>query len=95
MFQGTFRAVHIGDTEQLVHVIRYAHLNPVVAGLVDNPAAYPWSSQSAFLNQTVSRLAHPELILSILGGVDSYQKFVNDHRDYARQLAAIKDHLFD
>lgn len=95
MFQGTFRAVHISTTEQLLHVIRYAHLNPVVAGMVDDPADYHWSSHQAFLNQVTSRLSHPALPLSIVGGAESYQKFVNDHRDYARQLGLIKKHCID
>jgi len=33
----------------LTHLIRYIHLNPVQANLVEDPHKYPWSSHKAYL----------------------------------------------
>lgn len=34
LFQGTFKAVHVETDEQLIHLSRYIHLNPLVTFLV-------------------------------------------------------------
>src|SRR3990167_5879702 len=34
LFQGTFKAVLVESDEQLLHLSRYIHLNPIVSGLV-------------------------------------------------------------
>lgn len=47
LFQGRFKAVRIESDEQLLHVSRYIHLNPLAAGVVktlDELYQYPWSS---------------------------------------------------
>ena len=38
-------------TSNLLQLIRYIHLNPVRAGLVKDPVAYPWSSHRAYLGR--------------------------------------------
>ena len=47
VFQGPYRCVHIRREEQLVQTARYVALNPVRAGLVPNPEAWPWTSYRA------------------------------------------------
>jgi REP element-mobilizing transposase RayT len=37
LFQGRFRAKHVDREAYLLHLTRYVHLNPVVAGLVKQP----------------------------------------------------------
>src|SRR3989344_5153880 len=44
LFQGEFKAVIIESDEQLVHVSRYIHLNPISSALVKNLEQYKWSS---------------------------------------------------
>jgi hypothetical protein len=48
----------------LLHLSRYIHLNPVVAGLVDKPAEWPYSSYAAYLGLRRDSVVHPELVLS-------------------------------
>lgn len=96
VFQGTFRAVHIENNEQLIHVSRYIHLNPFVAKLVDNPKTYQWSSYPLYFKQTENRLCSPDLILGLTGdSVVAHQQFVEDYADYARSLADLKKMLID
>ena len=44
LFEGRYRASLVKDERYLLACMRYIELNPVRAGLVSDPAAYPWSS---------------------------------------------------
>lgn len=47
LFQGRFTSIHVDRDAYLMEVCRYTELNPVRAGLVGNPADWPWSSYLA------------------------------------------------
>jgi REP element-mobilizing transposase RayT len=49
LFERRYHATLIDADKYLLTVLRYIHLNPVVAGLVSDPGAYPWSSHRAYL----------------------------------------------
>jgi REP element-mobilizing transposase RayT len=49
LFQGRFRAILCDGDAYLLELVRYIHLNPVRAGLVDTPESYPWSGHGAYL----------------------------------------------
>lgn len=49
LFDGRYRAVLVDADEQLLRLTRYIHLNPLRAGLVADPADYPWSGHRAYL----------------------------------------------
>ena len=49
LFQGRFKAVLVDDGKYLKELVRYIHLNPVRAGMVETPEAYKWSSHNAYL----------------------------------------------
>lgn len=94
IFQALFKAVHIETDEQLVHVSRYIHLNPLVALIVKDLQAYPWSSYPTFIsldNQPVAK----EEILSFFKSPRAYEKFVLDHADYATAIERIKHLAID
>ncbi|MBI2314528.1 transposase [Candidatus Daviesbacteria bacterium] len=94
LLQGTFKAVKIETDEQLVHVSRYIHLNPVVSGLVNKPEAYKWSSCLEYLTQSPS-FCETETVMNLFKSAQEYQKFIGDQIDYATQLELIKHHLLD
>ena len=49
LFQGRYKAILVDQDAYLLPLVRYVHLNPVRAGLVDDPKAYPWSSHRPYL----------------------------------------------
>jgi hypothetical protein len=49
VFQGRYRAILCDKRTYLLELVRYLHLNPVRAGLVQHPADWPWSSHRACL----------------------------------------------
>jgi len=49
LFQGRYKAVLVDHDSYLLELVRYLHLNPVRAHLVEAVDAYPWSSHRAYL----------------------------------------------
>lgn len=94
LFQVPFKAVHIETEEQLIHVSRYIHLNPLVSLLVKDLKFYPWSSYLTYIgldNQPVAK----EEIFSFFKSPKDYEKFVLDQADYGMKLELIKHALID
>lgn len=51
LFQGRYKAILVEAEEYLLQLIAYLHLNPVRAGMVEDPLAYRWSSHRAYMGQ--------------------------------------------
>lgn len=93
LFQGEFKAVHVTNDEQLIHLSRYIHLNPLVSHLVSDLHFYTWSSYREFVGLTTVTKCSKNLILEFFKSADAYEKFVSDQEDYAKKLEAVK-HLY-
>jgi REP element-mobilizing transposase RayT len=52
LFQGKAKSKFIDSDEYVLQVIRYVHLNPVNAGLVQKPEDWPFSDYSAWIEDT-------------------------------------------
>jgi len=92
LFEGVFKAVHIESEEQLIHVSRYIHLNPVASSIIadDELEAYKWSSYPEYLSLSSEEITQKELILNMFKSLNAYREFVNNQIDYAKQLDTIK-----
>lgn len=97
LFQGLFKAVHIEDDEQFIHVSRYIHLNPVSAYLIeiDNLEKYIWSSYPEYINMANSGFVEKEAVLNFFSDIKHYQQFILDQADYARTLENLKHLLLE
>ena len=58
LWQGRFGSVAL-DEQHLVAAVRYVERNPVAAGLVTDPSAYPWSSARAHIQGTRDAVLSP------------------------------------
>ena len=98
LFQSMFKAVRIENDEQLVHVSRYIHLNPITAYLIEanELEEYNWSSAKAFLLDSVNgSFVEPDLVLSNFKSRAKYKEFLIDQVDYQRDLDKIKHLVFE
>lgn len=95
LFQGRFKNVLIESQEQLLHVSRYIHLNPLITDLVGDLKNYSWSSYRAHIQNYKDELAEPEIILQDFKTKADYERFVLDQEDYTRTLEEIKHLLVD
>ena len=91
LFQGVFKAVRIEDDEQLIHLSRYIHINPVVSYLVkeNDLLFYPWSSINDYQKGN-SVLVEISTILGHFSSFEKYKKFLFDQIDYAKEINRIK-----
>jgi putative transposase len=87
LFEYTFKAKHIDTDELFVHVCRYIHLNPLIAGLTQNLNRYQWSSYPDVIGKRQGTLCINDEILSFFNSNPiSYQEFVHNQAAYARTL---------
>lgn len=96
LFQGNFSAVRIETDEQLVHVSRYIHLNPVTSYLIafKDLENYDYSSFPEYISEKKS-FVNTQVVLSYFKDSREYKEFVKDQVDYARQLDNIKHLLLE
>lgn len=92
LFQGVFKAVYVETDEQLLHLTRYIHLNPIVASLVTENTLvnYHWSSYPSYISQASDELVEKESIGNILKQIPNYKEFLSEQISYAKKLDAIK-----
>lgn len=91
LFEYVFKAKHIDSEEQLLHVTRYIHLNPLIGGVTQKLETYPWSSYIDYLSLRKGTLCEKSNILSFFQNSPSaYQTFVNDQTAYAKILHTLQ-----
>jgi len=95
LWEGRFKSVLVESDEQLLHLTRYIHLNPVTAHLVERPEEWSFCSYKNYLLEVNKRdnICKFDDIMEIEPG--SYRKFVEDRISYQRELAAIKNLLIE
>ncbi len=83
LFQSRFKALACDNDVYLLELLRYIHLNPVRAGLVQTPELWPWSGHSEMLRPAVDSIIDSGFPLSLFGP------------DLAQARAAYRDFLGD
>ena len=93
LWESHFDSVLVKNDEQMLHLTRYIHLNPVSAGLVKNPESWKYSSYLEYLSSKEGGLCSYDEIIDITPS--QYQKFINDQIAYQKELSIIKSILID
>jgi REP element-mobilizing transposase RayT len=77
LFERRYHSVLLIRQEQVLHVVRYVHLNPVRAGMVSAPGDYPWSSHRCYVGAVDVPWIHPDAVLGPLapGSAEARQVF--------------------
>lgn len=76
VFQSRYKGILVDKENYFLEVSRYIHLNPVKAGLVNDPLLYKWSSLKDYRNKT-SRVSK-QIIRSYFRNTINYIKFVRE-----------------
>ncbi len=90
LWTGRFKRILAKTDEQLLHLTRYIHLNPVTAYIVNRPEEWRFSSYSEYIGKVpntdkVSEFKH---LLEIKS--EEYKKFTTEQISYQRELQTIK-----
>jgi len=83
LFERRYRSVLVDADTHLLRLVRYIHLNPLRAGLVADPADYPWSGHRAYLGLASIPWLTTDFTLRLLGTNRSSAR-----RAYARLISA-------
>ena len=94
LFQGEFKSILVESDEQLMHVSRYIHLNPLVSYLVKDLNLYEWSSYLEYINSNKGICAKED-VLSFFKSPAKYKQFVLDQTDYGITLENIKHQILE
>lgn len=94
LFQGQFKAVLVESDEQLVHLSRYIHLNPISSFLVEDLKDYEWSSYKEY-REGIEKVCSIHDVLGFYKKPKEYEQFVLDQVGYAQQLEIIKHQIIE
>jgi len=81
LFERRYRASLVQQDQYLLEVVRYIHLNPVQAGIVQSLDDYPWSSHHAYVGRVSPAWITTAFILRCFGSTAgaarlAYHRFV-------------------
>lgn len=94
LFQGQFKAVLVESDEQLIHLSRYVHLNPISSFLTNSLESYRWSSYHEYITGK-AEVCETTIILDQFSSIDEYKRFLIDQIDYAKSIEAFKHKIID
>lgn len=97
LFQNPFKAKRVEDDEQLIHISRYIHLNPVTSFLIefkdlehDSRTSFPY-----YFGKAGRNLVETDPLLKMFASLNDYKRFMSDQVDYQRKLNLIKNQLLE
>ena len=77
LFRGRYKAILVDKDEYLAQVVRYIHLNPITAGVAQQPEQYRWSSHFHYLKpKGAPKWLNTQEVLEELGASQSFHEFV-------------------
>lgn len=99
VFQSMFKAVRIESEEQLMHVCRYIHLNPLTSFVIKDKKDlenYNWSSYPFYIKKlNDTEILDLSFILGLFSSLKNFVNFTLDQVDYQRKLDQIKHLLLE
>jgi putative transposase len=93
LWEGRFHNVVVQTDEQLLHLTRYIHLNPVTSYLIEKPENWKFSSYHEYINPESRLICNYKDYLCINN--EEYKEFVESYIHDQRDSAKIKHLVFD
>ncbi len=96
VFQAMYKAVLIEKEEQLLHVARYIHLNPLTSCIVSSFSdleRYQWDSFAGYLGTVSMECVEQQTLISLVGTSEKLRTHTIDQADYQR-LLFVESHLY-
>lgn len=99
VFSHMFKAVRVEDDNQLLHLSRYIHLNPITSYLIkiEELAVYPWTSFQDYMSKVDKKKSFvtTALLESYFRSAKKHQEFVYNRADYQKSLGDLKTVLLE
>ena len=95
VFQDQFRSILVENNSYALWLSAYIHQNPKVAGLVNDPVDYFWSSYREYMGVEKYNICKKDIILDSFIKPSTYSKFVDSSFDLIKQRKDMECLLLD
>ncbi len=95
LFEGKTHDKLIDETEYLLHLCRYVHLNPVEAGFVQKADDWKYSNYLKFIGRRNEVLFDSEFMETFAYEMDNYREFVEEYDTLRQENREIEKYLFN
>jgi REP element-mobilizing transposase RayT len=91
LFQGRYKAILCDKDAYLLSLVKYIHLNPIRAKVVESPEEYLWSSHRLYVERTLGRgIVDVEHVLGMFSenvgkGKKSYRIYMGERKEVKRE----------
>jgi putative transposase len=93
LFEGNYRVIPVEVEGYLLHLCRYIHANPVLHGLVDDVAGWPYSNYPEWIGERQGTLVDREHVRAHFPQPQSYKAFVAEYLAHRRMPDELTAHL--
>lgn len=76
LFEGVYKVRPVFDEGHLLHLCRYIHANPVIHGIVDHVADWPYSNYLEWVGERPGTLVDRAFVSAHFCNADAYRDFV-------------------
>lgn len=95
IFEGRARNKEITNDNQLIHLIRYIHYNPVQSGIVTKAEEWEFSDYSDWIGIRKNILFNHRLLKQYFDNHVNYKRFFGDYEDSQKITTEFRDIFFD
>jgi putative transposase len=97
LFCSSFKAKHIGEDDEWVHILRYIELNPVTSKMIpiESLETYPHTSFRGRYSGEKNSFITSDMVSGKFDSFEEYKNFVYNQAEYQIQLREIKHLLVD
>ena len=80
VFQGRFKSALIENESYLIMAIKYVLLNPLRAGITDEPGSYTWSSYKDYYNPlNIASIVDSRFVEDLFGTKEEFKQALSSH----------------
>lgn len=95
LFESKYKSIRIDKEEYLLQLVRYIHLNPVLAGLCAQPEDWEYSNCKEWLGIRQGILFDRDFFDTFFQTFDQYREFLYAYKDYKMMQKGMRKYGFD
>jgi putative transposase len=95
LFEGNYRVKAIERPAYLLHLCRYIHANPVIHGLADDVAGWPYSNYPEWIGEREGTLVDHQFVRDHFPEADGYRAFVAEFIAHRQMPKALAEYITD
>jgi len=81
LFESRYKSIYIGKEEYLLQLVRYIHVNPVLAGLCVNPEDWEFSNCQEWLGLRKGTLFDQDFFETYFQTLEQYRDFLHAYKE--------------